>query len=105
MRAVDQLDLAGLTCCGTVWKPDSVWEATESRVLADIKDGFSSRIERLIRERAIRNADTRIALNGTDRASLTEDDYEAIVAEERGKLVKKLQLGSLGAVAVILGIH
>ena len=89
---------SGTVCFGVGTQGDDL-------AFAGFKDRLIRQSEGRIRRIAIKNADQRIALNGVDRATLAEEDYEAIVAEERGKLIKKLQLGSLAAIAVILGIH
>lgn len=58
-----------------------------------------------IRDAAIRNAKSRLALNGVDPRSLSEEELESVVAEEESRLIEKLKKGSLLAALVVAGVQ
>ena len=58
---------------------------------------------RWIREKSIKRAKTRIALANKRVADFSEDELEALVAEEERKLLASLSHMSLAAVLVALG--
>ncbi len=81
-------------------------------MLATLKDKALATKERLIaqgrdqiRERAIEQTKKRLALKGRSSAEFTQEELEAIVAEEESKLIEKLKKGSLVALLVFFGIQ
>ena len=58
-----------------------------------------------IRKRAGANTRKRLALAGKSQDDFTEDELEAILAEEESKVTNNLLKGSLIALLVFLGIN
>lgn len=81
-------------------------------MLARLKRNSRTAKERLvattrgrIRDAAIKNARKRLALNGVNPRSLSEEELESFVAEEESKLIERLKKGSLLAALVVAGVQ
>lgn len=72
--------------------------------LEKVRDLMTGKARRLIRERAIRQAKRRIALENRRVEDFSRDELEVVVAEEERKLLARLSHVSLGGVLVLLGL-
>ena len=81
-----------------------MFSALKDRALS-AKEGLIAQYRGRIREAAIKNTKQRIALQGQSPQALSEQDLEAILAEEERKLRERLTKGSLVALLVFLGLH
>jgi len=69
------------------------------------KQKISSDLTIMIREKAIANAKSRIALSGKSVSDLSLDEIEVITAEEEQKIMGKVKASTVAAALVILGIN
>ncbi len=71
--------------------------------------GFKERVihqyANVIRERAIRRAKSRIALNGRKPRELSEDELEIIVKEEEDTIKRRIYGSGIAAIMVVLGVN
>lgn len=64
-----------------------------------------NKYRRMVRNKAIKRAKTRIIIAGRDPAQFTEEDLEVVVSEEESKIRGEIREKGLFAVLALLGIN